>query len=91
MKKFRLMLVVSVMALGLAACAKSKVIDGVKYEPYGIFNEEQHRNPNIEYEIVFGNIVWSIILIETIIAPVYFIGFAIKQPVGKKLPESERH
>jgi hypothetical protein len=79
------------LSIQLAACAKSKVIDGVEYKPYGIFNEEQHHNPNIEYELVNGNIVWSIILFETAIAPIYFIGWSIKQPVGKKVPEGQKH
>ncbi len=91
MKKFLTIVTVIVTALQLAACAKSKVIDGVEYQPYGIANEEIHRNPNIQYEVVIGNVFWSIVLCETIIAPVYFVGWSIKQPVGKKLPESERH
>ncbi len=80
-----------ILAISVSACAKSKIIDGVEYHPYGLLNEDQHKNPKIEYEIVLGNVIWSVILIETIIVPVYMIGFSIKQPVGKKLPENERH
>lgn len=47
----------------------------------GLFTEE---NPDIKYKISVGNVVWSIILVETIIAPVYFIGWSIKNPICKK-------
>jgi hypothetical protein len=36
------------------------------------------------YEIIPGNVVWSVILIETIIAPVYFVGFSMFEPVRPK-------
>jgi len=67
----------------MSACGRTKVIDDVEYQTYGFFNESEKRNPNIEYEIIPGNVIWSIILIETIIAPVYFIGFSLFQPVDK--------
>lgn len=54
------------------------------YPTYGLFNEVDNKSKNVCYEVSAGNVVWSIILIETIIAPVYFIGFSLFNPVGVK-------
>ena len=83
MKKFLALLVVC-SVLVLSGCGNTKMIQGKEYDTYGLFNEKTHKNPNIEYEIITGNIIWSVILIETIVFPVYFIGFSLYQPVGEK-------
>lgn len=67
-----------------SACGKPRSIDGKTYDTYGLFNQDSMKNDGIEYRIVVGNVVWSIILMETIIAPIYFVGFSLYQPVGKK-------
>jgi hypothetical protein len=74
-----LILVISLFVIG---CADNKVIDGKTYKPYGFITKSEIRNPNIEYEIVFGNVVWSVLLAHTIVAPVYFAGFSLWEPVG---------
>jgi len=68
----------------LSGCANKKEINGNMYDTYGILNTDSKKNPNIQYELVAGNVIWSIVLIETIIVPVYMIGFSIYQPVGIK-------
>ena len=90
MKILRLAVILG-LGLSLSACAKSKVIDGVEYQPYGLANEDVHRNPNIQYELVLGNVILSFILFETVVVPVYLVGWEIMQPVAKKVPETERH
>jgi hypothetical protein len=71
----------------LAGCgASNKVIDGVEYGTYGLVNESEMRNPNIQYSLSGWSIVWSIIFVETIVAPVYFIGWDLYEPIGKKDP-----
>jgi hypothetical protein len=71
----------------LAACgADEKTIGGVTYGTYGLMNKSEMQNPNIQYEISGWSIAWSIIFCETIIAPVYFIGWDMYQPVAKKDP-----
>ena len=69
-----------------SACADTKVINGTKYDTYGLLNEDENKNPDIEYRLVWGNIVWGALLIETIAAPFYFFGFSIYEPVGPKNP-----
>jgi hypothetical protein len=70
--------------LMLSACANPREIGGVTYDRYGLFNADEKKNPDIEYHIVVGNVVWSVILVETVIAPLYFIGFALYEPIGPK-------
>jgi len=71
--------------LALSACgADEKTIEGITYGTYGIVNKEEMRNPSIQYEISGWSIFWSIVFCETIIAPVYFIGWDLYQPVAKK-------
>lgn len=74
--------------VGLSSCADEKTftIDNkqVTVQPYGWANYETKQNDSIIYEPVFGNIVWSIILVETIVAPVYFTGWAVMEPVEKR-------
>lgn len=74
---------VLLLAFFISACAENKTIDGIEYKTKGLFDQDE-KDPNIKYELAWGNIVWSVILSETIIMPVYFIGFSIYEPVGKK-------
>lgn len=100
-KKFVSVLMLLVMAITLSGCGDTKTIvtpvsyeKGVvqqvpiTYDTYGLFNKEDKRNPNVEYRIIIGNIVWSVILVETIIAPFYFWGFSMWEPVGLKHPNA---
>jgi cation transport ATPase len=48
------------------------------------------KNPRVTYEIIYGNIFWSIVLCETIIIPIYFFGFSLFNPIyigDSKLPD----
>ena len=64
----------------LSSCANNKTIDGKTYTTYGFLNEEDYKNPKIHYNISVGNVIWSILLCETIVAPFYFIGFDLYEP-----------
>lgn len=55
------------------------------YDTYGFFNKNSKENPNIQYEIILGNVIWACILSGSIIFPVYFIGFSLYEPVGPKI------
>lgn len=66
------------------SCGSSLIIDDKKYQTYGIINEDDIKDHNIDYDFVWGNLFWSVVLAQTIIAPIYFIGFDIFEPVGKK-------
>lgn len=73
-----------VLVFFLVACGDEKTIDSVTYTTYGLFNEGSSRNPDIRYRLIVGNLVWSIIGIETVLLPIYFIGFSLFEPISKK-------
>ncbi len=80
----KLLCCVLIYVLLLAGCGKPKTINGVTYDTYGLLNSDQKKNPDIEYEVIWGNVVWGAFLCETIIAPIYFAGFSLFEPVGPK-------
>ncbi|HXK40502.1 MAG TPA: hypothetical protein VJ046_00120 [Candidatus Paceibacterota bacterium] len=87
MEKLRKIVAVAialVMLLIVAGCADSRTINGKTYEPYGLLNQDNLKEPCIRYEPVWGNILWGAVLFETVIAPIYFFGFSILEPVGEK-------
>lgn len=73
----------------LSACSDNKRIDGYLYETYGLFNKDEIRNKDIEYSLVVGNVVWGVLLFETIIGPIYFFGFDLYEPVQKRRKRNE--
>ena len=66
------------------SCADSKTfeIEGkqVTVEPYG-WADLDTKNENIRYETNVGNVVWSILLCETVVAPVVFTGWYLFEPI----------
>ncbi len=67
-------------SLLLTGCGSTKTINGVTYDTYGLMSPEKH-NPKIEYRVIWGNVVWAVLLSETIVAPIYFAGFSLFEPV----------
>ncbi len=45
-------------------CADTKVINGVEYDTYGLLNKDDKKNPTIQYELVWGNIVWGVFFVK---------------------------
>ena len=83
MKKFMAqILIVVFLAATLTGCGDPKVIKGKEIPTYGMFNEKNNKYEGVEYRIIVGNVIWAILLCETLIAPVYFIGFSLYEPVG---------
>lgn len=83
MRKSLSVLLVVVLLVSFSACGDLKVIEGVQYDTYGLISE---KSPGIKYRLIVGNLIWGILLVETIIAPVYFFGFSLFEPVGKINP-----
>lgn len=76
-------------ALIATSCADSQdiVVDGklTTIEPYGWADASTMKNDSILYKVNVGNIVWSVILSETIFVPVILTGWYLNEPVKKKL------
>lgn len=70
-----------------SSCAEEKdfIINGknVTVEPYGWFDLDA-KNDSIIYKVNIGNVVWSVILSETIIIPVVLTDNSFYEPVRKK-------
>jgi len=79
-----LLIVCFVFMVTLTGCGDPKTIDGKTYGTYGFFNEKTHKNQDIEYRVIVGNVVWSVLLVETIVFPIYFVGFSLYEPIDKK-------
>lgn len=80
--KHYLFAIMILLSLFTTACSDGQVFNGEYYDTYGIFNEDEVKSDDVEYRVCVGNVVWGIILCETIIAPVYFFGFDLKEPVS---------
>ena len=52
------------------------------YRTYGFFNQDERRSDKVCYRLSVGNVVWSVLLFETIIAPFYFVGLDLFEPVS---------
>lgn len=91
----RTIALITAAALLLTGCGSPKIlnVEGGKtreYPTYGLFNQNTSKSENVCYELSVGNVVWSIILVETIIFPVYFIGFSIFNPVRAKTGPNDK-
>jgi hypothetical protein len=71
------------------SCADSKdfIIDGetVTVEPYGWADYQTMKHDSIIYKVSVGNVVWSCLLVQTVVASVVFTGWYLYEPVEKKI------
>ena len=42
------------------------------------------KNENVEYDVIWGNVILGAVFFETFVAPIYFFGFSMFKPVGPK-------
>lgn len=80
-KVFVAVVIISVLITG---CSQPLNMGNKVYPTYGLFNEGSIKSRNVCYSLSVGNAVLSIILVETIIAPIYFIGFDLFEPIRMK-------
>jgi hypothetical protein len=67
----------------LAGCGDDLRIGNKLYTTKGLITLHE-MDDDIEYRIIVGNFVWGIILLETVVFPIYFFGFSLWEPVGLK-------
>lgn len=84
MKRFIALFLIITFTLFILGCGDTKVINGTEYDTYGIANSNEIKNKDIKYRVIIGNVVWSCILVETVIVPIYFICFSLYEPVSTK-------
>lgn len=81
---------VSVCVFLLTACGNDMVVRGKTVETVGLINIVINDNsvmatkdPTVRYRVIWGNVVWGAVLFGTVIAPIYFYGFSMFEPVGE--------
>lgn len=66
------------------SCGKSIMRDGREIECYGLVTEylgTPKKVEGVQYEIVTGNVAWSLVTFGTIVFPVWLMGWELKCPV----------
>jgi hypothetical protein len=88
MKKFLLLALASIIMVGCPDEKTFQKADGTTFtaEPYGWMNTSK-KIDGVVYDVNPGNIVWSIVLGETVVAPVLFTGLALWEPVDYVEPK----
>ena len=71
-KLFLLALVASIL---LSGCAKSVNLNGKQYPPYGFFNQTTDKSTKVCYHLSAGSVIVAIIFVESIIVPIWTVGF----------------
>lgn len=85
MKKIFLLLSITIILIG---CAEDKelTLNGRTeiFETYGWADYDELKNDSIYYKVCVGNVVWSVIGVETIIAPIWLTGWDLYEPIRVK-------
>lgn len=84
MRKAIAVLLLAVLMLGAVSCGTDRRINGRVCETYGLLNKDDIRCPGVRYCTIAGNVFWGIVLVETIVAPVYFFGFSVREPCANQ-------
>jgi len=84
MNKTVLCVLAMVIMLSTVSCGRNLQIKEKTYGTYGLVNKTEMCNPDIEYRLIAGNLVLSVILCETVVIPIYFICFSLWEPAGAK-------
>lgn len=88
MKKNKLVIIILLFSFVFTSCADEKTfnINGqdIIVKPYGWANADVMKNDSILYQANIGNVVWSIILVETVVVPVWLTGWELYEPLKKK-------
>lgn len=82
MKRFILAIALAAtVAMGLSGCELDSTGKGP--HEYGILNEDAMKDPNWVYQVAPLNVIVGVIFCESIIVPIYVIGWDLYEPVRK--------
>jgi hypothetical protein len=59
------------------------------YSSYGLLNKTKYRSARVCYEVSAASVVLSIVFVETLLVPLYFIGYDMYYPVRLKKDEKD--
>lgn len=88
MKKILFLLLV---IISLASCADNKTFtkkDGTTFtaETYGWADSSDKKIDGVKYKVCVGNVVWSVLLFETVGVPVWLTGWELYEPISYNEP-----
>ena len=70
-------------------CGHNMMVNGKERKTIGLINIALNdpslfeiKHPDTKYKIIWGNVIWGVLLFETVVAPIYFYGFSMFEPVG---------
>ena len=67
--------------LALTSCGNHhKVLNGVKYNCYGVFDKIEEMKPEVEYSVSGANIVGAVVFSETVFVPIWNLGWNVYCP-----------
>ena len=87
MKKIVAIIMAFALVVGMTSCASSKVLSvetengkqEASFHPVGWANMDT-KNEDIHYKVSAGNVVWSVLLVETVVVPVVLTGWYLFEP-----------
>lgn len=88
MKKAIVVCILLLFVVSTIGCSRDKTLEGKTYIPYGLATKEQHQNPNVAYRVRVLNIILAVILVETIIVPIYIVGWDLWEPYDLKINQT---
>ena len=75
----------------LIGCGKDMIVNGKDRKTIGLINlvvnDSSVMEPkygDVQYRVIWGNVVWGTLLFATVLAPVYFFGFSMFEPIGPR-------
>jgi hypothetical protein len=88
-KTLTILAIATVFIASLSSCAERKTFqvgqnDYIEALPYGPADADDVRMDTVVYQTSTGNIVWSIIFSESVVIPVWLIGWDLYEPVRLK-------
>ena len=91
MKRLLSFICIFCLLFAAAGCGSDMVVNGKERKTIGCINLVvndssimEQKAADVQYKVIWGNIVWAVILSGTVIMPIYFIGFSMFEPVGSK-------
>lgn len=92
----KIVAIIALVAFMFVSCASPKVLEvtnkntgekiSATIQPYGIANQDQ-KNPEVSYSVSVGNVIWSVVLVETVVAPIVLLGWFLFEPVGNSVAD----
>lgn len=86
MKKVTAIICLILFTFATAGCGDGMRINGAYCDTYGLLNREL-KCDGVQYKTIVGNVILGVVLFETVLAPIYFFGFSLYEPIAASEPE----